>query len=96
MFNFKFQQRAFNELNAEQFRVIYLLNSTLSMVNKKNNTTNNDKIEIYNSYLMNKLGLCERQVQRVIKDLQQLGFISVQRGKKSPNIITLKFNKNEV
>ena len=66
MFNFKYQQRAFNELNAEQFRVVYLLNSTLSMTNKTNNTPDNNKIEMYNGYMMDKLGLSERHVQPVV------------------------------
>lgn len=97
MFNFKYQQRAFNELNAEQFRLVYFLNSTLSMTNKANNTPDNNKIEMFNGYMMDKLGLSERQVQRLIKSIENSGFISVERAtrKKSPNIITLKFKKNE-
>lgn len=99
MFNFKYQQRAFNELNAEQFRVVYLLNSTLSMTNKTNNTPDNNKIEMYNGFLMDKLGLKERMVQYHIKTLEEKGFIKVKRpvgrNSKQPNIITLKFKKNE-
>ena len=99
MFNFKYQQRAFNELNAEQFRVVYLLNSTLSMTNKTNNTPKNRKLKMYNGYLMDKLGLKERMVQYHIKTLEEKGFIKVKRpvGRNSnkPNIITLKFRKDE-
>lgn len=96
MFNFKFQQKAFEELNAEQFRIVYLLNSTLSMINKTNKTPKNHKLEIFNGYLMDKLGLSERQVQRLIKRLEQLNYITVERAtrKNQPNIITLIFEEN--
>jgi len=91
MFNFNLQNKAFEELNAEQFRVVYLLNSTLSMVNKTNNTPNNNTIEMYNGYMMDKLGLSERQVQRLIKSIEEAGFINVKRAKakKQPNKITI-------
>ena len=99
MFNFKFQQRAFEELNAEQFRIVYLLNSTLSMINKTNKTPKNHKLEMFNSYLMDKLGLKERMVQYHIKTLEQKGYIKVKRPigrnvSKQPNIITLNFEEN--
>ena len=96
MFNFNLQNRAFEELNAEQFRMIYFLNNTLSMVNEKHNTPNNDKVEMFNGYMMDKLGLSERQVQRLIKSIENSGFISVERAtrKKSPNIITINSDMN--
>lgn len=96
MFNFNLQNKAFEELNAEQFRVVYFLNNTLSMVNKTNNTQNNNTIEMYNGYMMDKLGLSERQVQRLIKRLEQLEYITVKRAtrKNQPNIITLIFEEN--
>lgn len=96
MFNFNLQNKAFEELNAEQFRVVYFLNNTLSMVNKTNNTPNNNTIEMYNGYMMDKLGLSERQVQRLIKRLEQLEYITVERAKRKnqPNIITLIFEEN--
>ena len=99
MFNFNLQNRAFEELNAEQFRIIYFLNNTLSMVNEKHNTPDNNKIEMFNGYMMNKLGLCERQVQRLIKGLEKLGYINVERtigrnAAKKPNIITLNVAEN--
>lgn len=96
MFNFNLQNKAFEELNAEQFRFVYFLNNTLSMVNKTNNTPNNNTIEMYNGYMMDKLGLSERQVQRLIKRLEQLEYITVKRAtrKNQPNIITLIFEEN--
>lgn len=96
MFNFNLQQKAFEELNAEQFRIVYLLNSTLSMINKTNKTPKNHKLEMFNGYLMDKLGLSERQVQRLIKRLEQLDYITVERAtrKNQPNIITLIFEEN--
>ena len=99
MFNFKFQQNAFEELNAEQFRIVYLLNSTLSMINKTNKTPKNHKLEMFNGYLMDKLGLKERMVQYHIKTLEQKGYIEVKRpigrnASKQPNIITLIFDEN--
>ena len=99
MFNFKFQQKAFEELNAEQFRIVYLLNSTLSMINKTNKTPKNHKLEMFNGYLMDKLGLKERMVQYHIKTLEQKGYIKVKRpigrnASKQPNIITLIFDEN--
>lgn len=97
MFNFNLQKRAFDELNAEQFRVVYFLNSTLSMVNKQKNTPDNNSIEMFNGYMMDKLGLSERQVQRLIKSLEHTGFISVERAttKKQPNTITLIDTEND-
>lgn len=97
MFNFNLQKRAFDELNAEQFRVVYFLNSTLSMVNKQKNTPDNNSIEMFNGYMMDKLGLSERQVQRLIKSLEHTGFISVERAtaKKQPNTITLIDAEND-
>lgn len=97
MFNFNLQKRAFNELNAEQFRVVYFLNSTLSMVNKQKNTPDNNSIEMFNGYMMDKLGLSERQVQRLIKSLEHTGFISVKRAtaKKQPNTITIIDAEND-
>lgn len=97
MFNFNLQKRAFNELNAEQFRVVYFLNSTLSMVNKQKNTPDNNSIEMFNGYMMDKLGLSERQVQRLIKSLEHTGFISVERAtaKKQPNTITIIDAEND-
>lgn len=97
MFNFNLQKRAFDELNAEQFRVVYFLNSTLSMVNKQKNTPDNNSIEMFNGYMMDKLGLSERQVQRLIKSLEHTGFISVKRAtaKKQPNTITLIDAEND-
>ena len=94
MFNFNLQNKAFEELNAEQFRVVYFLNSTLSMVNKTNNTPNNNTIEMYNGYMMDKLGLSVRMVQYHIKALEQLGYIKVVRpigrnARKQPNKITI-------
>ena len=96
MFNFNLQNKAFEELNAEQFKLVYFLNNTLSMVNKTNNTPNNNIIEMYNGYMMDKLGLSERQVQRLIKRLEQLEYITVERAtrKNQPNIITLIFEEN--
>lgn len=97
MFNFNLQKRAFDELNAEQFRVVYFLNSTLSMVNKQKNTPDNNSIEMFNGYMMDKLGLSERQVQRLIKSLEHTGFISVKRAtaKKQPNTITIIDAEND-
>lgn len=94
MFNFNLQNKAFEELNAEQFRVVYFLNNTLSMVNKTNNTPNNNTIEMYNGYMMDKLGLSVRMVQYHIKTLEQLGYIKVVRpigrnARKQPNKITI-------
>lgn len=94
MFNFNLQNRAFEELNAEQFRFFYFLNNTLSMVNKTNNTPDNNTIEMFNGYMMDKLGFKERMVQYHIKALEQLGYITVVRpkgrnAKKQPNIITI-------
>ena len=94
MFNFNLQNKAFEELNAEQFRVVYFLNNTLSMVNKTNNTPNNNTIEMYNGYMMDKLGLSVRMVQYHIKALEQLGYIKVVRpigrnARKQPNKITI-------
>ena len=96
MFNFNLQQKAFEELSAEQFRVVYFLNNTLSMVNETNKTPDNNKIEMFNGYMMDKLGLSERQVQRLIKRLEQLDYITVERAtrKNQPNIITLIFEEN--
>jgi hypothetical protein len=61
------------------------------MVNKTNNTPNNNTIEMYNGYMMDKLGLSERQVQRLIKSIEEAGFINVKRAKakKQPNKITI-------
>lgn len=91
MFNFKLQNKAFDELNAEQFRLFYFLNSTLSMVNKTNNTPLNESINMFNGYMMDKLGLSERQVQRLVKSLEDRGYISVESPstKRQPNIITI-------
>ena len=96
MFNFNLQQKAFEELSAEQFRVVYFLNNTLSMVNESKKTPDNNKIEMFNGYLMDKLGLSERQVQRLIKRLEQLNYITVERAtrKNQPNIITLNCDIN--
>lgn len=99
MFNFNLQNRAFEELNAEQFRFFYFLNNTLSMVNKTNNTPDNNTMEMFNGYMMDKLGLKERMVQYHIKALEQLGYITVVRpkgrnAKKQPNIITINDAKN--
>ena len=94
MFNFNLQNKAFEELNAEQFRFVYFLNNTLSMVNKTNNTPNNNTIEMYNGYMMDKLGLSVRMLQYHIKALEQLGYIKVVRpigrnARKQPNKITI-------
>ena len=94
MFNFNLQNKAFDELNAEQFRIVYFLNNTLSMVNLKNNTPNNNTIEMYNGYMMDKLGLSVRMIQYHIKALEQLGYIIVVRpigrnARKQPNKITI-------
>ena len=96
MFNFNLQQKAFEELSAEQFRVVYFLNNSLSMVNESNKTPDNNKIEMFNGYMMDKLGLSERQVQRLIKRLEQLDYITVERAtrKNQPNIITIKCDIN--
>ena len=96
MFNFNLQQKAFEELSAEQFRVVYFLNNTLSMVNESNKTPDNNKIEMFNGYMMDKLGLSERQVQRLIKRLEQLDYITVERAtrKNQPNIITINCDIN--
>ena len=96
MFNFNLQQKAFEELSAEQFRVVYFLNNTLSMINESNKTPDNNKIEMFNGYMMDKLGLSERQVQRLIKRLEQLDYITVERAtrKNQPNIITIKCDIN--
>lgn len=96
MFNFNLQQKAFEELSAEQFRVVYFLNNTLSMVNDSKKTPDNNKIEIFNGYMMDKLGLSERQVQRLIKRLEQLDYITVERAtrKNQPNIITINCDIN--
>ena len=99
MFNFNLQQKAFEELSAEQFRVVYFLNNTLSMVNESNKTPDNNKIEMFNGYLMDKLGLKERMVQYHIKTLEQKGYIKVKRpigrnASKQPNIITINCDKN--
>ena len=91
MFNFKLQNKAFDELNAEQFRLFYFLNSTLSMVNKTKNTPLNETIKMFNGYMMDKLGLSERQVQRLVKSLEDRGYISVERttDKRQPNVIKI-------
>ena len=94
MFNFNLQNKAFEELNAEQFRVVYFLNNTLSMVNKTNNTPNNNIIEMYKGYMMDKLGLSVRMLQYHIKTLEQLEYIKVVRpigrnARKQPNKITI-------
>lgn len=91
MFNFKLQNKAFDELNAEQFRLFYFLNSTLSMVNKTNNTPLNESINMFNGYMMDKLGLSERQVQRLVKSLEDRGYISVESPstKRQPNVIKI-------
>ena len=99
MFNFNLQQKAFEELSAEQFRVVYFLNNTLSMVNESNKTPDNNKIEMFNGYMMDKLGLKERMVQYHIKTLEQKGYIKIKRpigrnASKQPNIITLIFEEN--
>lgn len=96
MFNFNLQQKAFEELSAEQFRVVYFLNNTLSMVNESNKTPDNNKIEMFNGYMMDKLGLKKRMVQYHIKTLEQKGYIKVERAtrKNQPNIITLNFDEN--
>lgn len=99
MFNFNLQQKAFEELSAEQFRVVYFLNNTLSMVNESNKTPDNNKIEMFNGYLMDKLGLKERMVQYHIKTLEQKGYIKVKRpigrnASKQPNIITINNDIN--
>ena len=91
MFNFNLQNKAFEELNAEQFRLVYFLNNTLSMVNETTNTTNNNTIEMFNGYMMDKLGLSVRQIQRLIKSVEDAGYIIVDRAKtkKQPNKITI-------
>ena len=91
MFNFNLQNKAFEELNAEQFRLVYFLNNTLSMVNETTNSTNNNTIEMFNGYMMDKLGLSVRQIQRLIKSVEDAGYIIVDRAKtkKQPNKITI-------
>ena len=91
MFNFNLQNKAFEELNAEQFRLVYFLNNTLSMVNETTNATNNNTIEMFNGYMMDKLGLSVRQIQRLIKSVEDAGYIIVDRAKtkKQPNKITI-------
>ncbi len=91
MFNFNLQNKAFEELNAEQFRLVYFLNNTLSMVNETTKAANNNTIEMFNGYMMDKLGLSVRQIQRLIKSVEDAGYIIVDRAKtkKQPNKITI-------
>lgn len=96
MFNFNLQDKALNDLSkglmtSTQFAMLYLLNKN----------ANGKAVEMYNTFLMDKIGISVRMVQYNIKKLEEMGYIKVQRatGKnviKKPNLIeinnTIDFN----
>ena len=89
MFNFKIQNKALNDLGnglitSTQFVMLYLIN----------NNANGKAVEMYNTFLMDKIGISVRMVQYNIKKLEEMGYIKVQRatGKnviKKPNLIEI-------
>ncbi len=89
MFNFNLQDKALNDLSkglmtSTQFAMLYLIN----------NNANGKAVEMYNTFLMDKIGISVRMVQYNIKKLEEMGYIKVQRatGKnviKKPNLIEI-------
>lgn len=71
MFNFNLMNKALTDVNLsdKEFRLLYLIVNNMSM-----NDTN--EIEMYNGFIMDRLGISERQVQRVTKGLVEKGYIT--------------------
>lgn len=73
-------------LSDKEFRLLYLIVNNMSM-----NDTN--EIEMYNGFIMDKLNMCERQVQRVTKSLVDKGYITKvitgTKANKNANVIRL-------
>lgn len=70
MFNFKVINKALTDVNLtdKEFRMLYLIVNNMSL----NNT---NSLEMFNGFLMDKLNLCERQVQRLSKALEEKGYV---------------------
>ena len=71
MFNFHYMNRVLDDANVsdKEFRLLYLIVNNMSM-----NDTH--EITIYNGFLMDKLNLSERQVQRLTKSLGDKGYLT--------------------
>ena len=71
MFNFNLMNQALSDVNVsdKEFRMLYLFVNNYSL-----NET--DDIVMYNGFLMDKLNLSERQVQRLTKSLVEKGYLT--------------------
>ena len=56
------------ELSDKAFRMFYLITNTMN-INKTN------QLEVFNGFLMDKLNLSERQVQRLMKEIVEKGYL---------------------
>ena len=87
MINLVLLNKAFGEVTPTQFQMLYMIANQCSL--KKS-----DSVEMYNGFMMDKMGLSVRMIQYNIKALEEKGFIKVERpigrnASKKPNVITL-------
>lgn len=87
MINLALLNKAFGEVTPTQFQMLYMIANQCSL--KKS-----DSVEMYNGFMMDKMGLSVRMIQYNIKALEEKGFIKVERpigrnASKKPNVITL-------
>lgn len=71
MINLNLLNKALTDTNITdaEFRLLYLIANNISM-------SKTDEKEIYNGFLMDKLNLSERQIQRLTKSLADKGYIT--------------------
>lgn len=93
MFNFRIINKALTDVNLtdKEFRMLYLIVNNMSL-----NHTNS--LEMFNGFLMDKLNLCERQVQRLTKSLEEKGYVtrSVESTSKNRNGVVFTLCDNVV
>lgn len=91
MFNFTAMNQALSDVNVsdKEFRMLYLFANNSSL-------NENDEIEMYNGFLMDKLNLSERQVQRLTKSLVEKNYLTkvVKGTSKNRNGNTYRLNYN--
>jgi hypothetical protein len=91
MFNFTVMNQALSDVNVsdKEFRMLYLFANNSSL-------NENDEIEMYNGFLMDKLNLSERQVQRLTKSLVEKNYLTkvVKGTSKNRNGNTYRLNYN--
>lgn len=94
MFNFKVMNKAVYdvELSGSAFKLLYLIANKCSAINE-------DSVEIHNGFFMGKLGLSEKQIQRLTNELVERKYINKEivgtSKNRKGNIYTIITDKND-